>query len=85
MGLDPVTVFREIRTRSEAHRYFLRYVPCKVIRLCLQVGGDVLPLPTAHLILYENETSRVSDPHRFNADPDTDPDPEFFLIADPDS
>jgi hypothetical protein len=24
---------------------------------------------------------RVSDPHRFNADPD----PEFFLIADPDS
>ncbi len=30
-------------------------------------------------------TSRVSDPHWFNADPDTDPDPEFFLIADPDS
>jgi hypothetical protein len=29
--------------------------------------------------------SRVSDPHRFNADPDTDPDPEFFVIADPDS
>jgi hypothetical protein len=28
--------------------------------------------------------SRVSDPHRFNADPDTDPDPAFFLIADPD-
>ncbi len=28
--------------------------------------------------------SRVSDPHWFNADPDTDPDPEFFLIADPD-
>ncbi len=28
---------------------------------------------------------RVSDPHWFNADPDTDPDPEFFLIADPDS
>ncbi len=28
---------------------------------------------------------RVSDPHRFNADPDTDPDPAFFLIADPDS
>ncbi len=30
-------------------------------------------------------TGRVSDPHRFNADPDTDPDPAFFLIADPDS
>jgi hypothetical protein len=29
--------------------------------------------------------SRVSDPHGFNADPDTDPDPAFFLIADPDS
>jgi hypothetical protein len=28
--------------------------------------------------------NRVSDPHRFNADPDTDPDPAFFLIADPD-
>jgi hypothetical protein len=27
--------------------------------------------------------TRVSDPHCFNADPDTDP--EFFLIADPDS
>jgi hypothetical protein len=26
---------------------------------------------------------RVSDPHLFNADPDTDPDPAFFLIADP--
>jgi hypothetical protein len=30
-------------------------------------------------------SARVSDPHRFNADPDTDPDPVFFLIADPDS
>ena len=29
--------------------------------------------------------ARVSDPHCFNADPDTDPDPAFFLIADPDS
>ncbi len=28
--------------------------------------------------------SRVADPHWFNADPDTDPDPAFFLIADPD-
>ncbi len=28
---------------------------------------------------------RVSDPHWFNADPDTDPDPAFFLIADLDS
>jgi hypothetical protein len=26
----------------------------------------------------------VADPHCFNADPDTDPDPAFFLIADPD-
>ncbi len=26
---------------------------------------------------------RVLDPHWFNADPDTDPDPAFFLIADP--
>jgi hypothetical protein len=28
--------------------------------------------------------TRVSDPHWFNADSDTDPDPAFFLIADPD-
>ncbi len=28
--------------------------------------------------------NRVSDPHWFNADPDTDPDLAFFLIADPD-
>ncbi len=28
--------------------------------------------------------SRVLDPHCFNADSDTDPDPAFFLIADPD-
>jgi hypothetical protein len=27
--------------------------------------------------------TRVSDPHWFNADPDTDPGPEIFLIADP--
>ncbi len=27
---------------------------------------------------------RVADPHRFNEDPDTDPDPPFFLVADPD-
>jgi hypothetical protein len=27
---------------------------------------------------------RVSDLHWFNADPDTDPDPAFFLIVDPD-
>ncbi len=31
------------------------------------------------------QKGRVSDPHWFNADPDTDPDPAFFLIADPDS
>jgi hypothetical protein len=28
--------------------------------------------------------TRVSDPHWFNADPDTDPDPAFLPIADPD-
>ncbi len=28
--------------------------------------------------------SRVADPLGFNADLDTDPDPAFFLIADPD-
>jgi hypothetical protein len=28
---------------------------------------------------------RVSDSLLFNADPDTDPDPAFFIIADPDS
>jgi hypothetical protein len=32
----------------------------------------------------EMKLSRVSDPHRFNADPDTDPDPAFHLITDPD-
>jgi hypothetical protein len=30
------------------------------------------------------QNTRVSDPHWFNADPDTDPDPAFCLIADPD-
>jgi hypothetical protein len=28
---------------------------------------------------------RVVDPHWFTADPEMDPDPAFFLIADPDS
>jgi len=28
--------------------------------------------------------NRVADPHWFNADRDTDPDPAFFIIADPD-
>jgi|688.fasta_scaffold2304542_1 hypothetical protein len=28
---------------------------------------------------------RVSDPQGLNEDPDTDPDPAFVLIADPDS
>ncbi len=27
---------------------------------------------------------RVSDPHWFNADPETYPDPAFVIIADPD-
>jgi hypothetical protein len=36
------------------------------------------------LALLANVIARVSDPHCFNADPDTDPDPAFFLIADPD-
>jgi hypothetical protein len=34
---------------------------------------SLLPVPPTH-------SSRVVDPHRFN----TDPDPAFFLIADPD-
>ncbi len=34
---------------------------------------------------FQNVSCRVSDPHWFNGDPDTDPDPAFFLIADPDS
>ncbi len=37
-----------------------------------------------HSILSDVPTFRVSDPYWFNADPDTDPDPAFFLIADPD-
>ncbi len=37
----------------------------------------IFPAPRRTLL------SRVSDPHWFNADPDTDPDPAFFLIADP--
>ncbi len=32
----------------------------------------------------EKKKTRVSYPHWFYADPDTDPDPTFFLIADPD-
>jgi hypothetical protein len=36
---------------------------------------------TANLFYIMN---RVSDPHSFNADPDTDPGLAFFLIADPD-
>jgi hypothetical protein len=37
-----------------------------------------------------DQSSRVADPHWFNADPDpaffliADPDPAFFLISDPD-
>jgi hypothetical protein len=31
-----------------------------------------------------SSTGRVADPYCFNADPDTDPDLAFFLIADPD-
>ena len=38
-----------------------------------------------HSFELESLKIRVSDPHWFNADPDTDPDPAFFLIADPDS
>ncbi len=34
--------------------------------------------------IQQSKKTRVSDPHWFNADPDTDPDPAFFLIADPD-
>ncbi len=35
--------------------------------------------------IFSSSSCRISDPHWFNADPDTDPDPAFFLIADPDS
>ncbi len=35
--------------------------------------------------LFKTPGTRVSDPHCFNADPDMDPDPAFFIIADPDS
>jgi hypothetical protein len=34
-------------------------------------------------MVLERLFTRVSDQHRFNADLDTDPDPAFFLIADP--
>jgi hypothetical protein len=40
---------------------------------------------TIHQIHFSFVFFRVSDPHLFNADLDTDPDPGFFLIADPDS
>ena len=38
-----------------------------------------------HSFELESLKIRVSDPHWFNEDPISDPDPAFFLIADPDS
>jgi hypothetical protein len=40
----------------------------------------ILPCQTGKVCV-----SRVADPHLINSDLDTDPDPAFFLIADPDS
>ena len=37
-----------------------------------------------HSFELESLKIRVSDPHWFNEDPISDPDPAFFLIADPD-
>jgi hypothetical protein len=44
---------------------------------------DYLPRIFPEMLIFLLCT-RVSDPHWFNADPDTDLDPAFFLIADPD-
>jgi len=66
-------------------------------RLCLASTTYKPPWPAArhrqrgttqrqlHQHYRRNCCCRVSDPHWFNADPDTDPDPAFSLIADPDS
>ncbi len=49
------------------------------VRVPLHTGIQIL-----NIFLLTSPMYRVSDPHWFNADPDTDPDPAFFLIADPD-
>ncbi len=35
-------------------------------------------------LTHSSAFARVADPYCFNADPDTEPDPAFFLIANPD-
>jgi hypothetical protein len=52
------------------------------------MGFFRIPDPGSQTHMFESLVTifcRVWDPHCFNADPDTDPDPAFFLIADPDS
>jgi hypothetical protein len=54
--------------------------------VCVLFYTQVIKLANSHLSTGPPESPpklRVSDPHWFNADPD--PDPAFFLIADPDS
>ncbi len=50
---------------------------------CSQIGKQILGIYKS-LNRYM-DVGRVSDPHWFNADPETNLDPTFFLILDPDS
>ncbi len=59
-----------------------RLCDCRACRICY----DETHWWKVHLpCRMESPTNRVVDPHWFNADPDTDTDTAFFLIADPDS
>ncbi len=60
---------------------------CTPVTIWKQSPSDYLrqQINKDHDTNFQKQMHRVSDPHWFNADPDTDPDPEFYLIADPDS
>ena len=51
--------------------------PGSMLRIC-----DILVRIRIHT--GTDNLRRVADPHLSNADPDRDPDPEFFQIVDPD-
>jgi hypothetical protein len=64
------------------HRFLQRQQNEYGIYIVEQVFITQPPSKQVNMIM---NLSRVSDPHWFNVDPDTDPDPAVFLIADPDS
>jgi hypothetical protein len=54
----------------------------KLKKITAEKYVDIFLIKNYNLLI---PTGRVSDPHWLNADPDTDPDPAFFLIPDPGS